>query len=570
VKITVVVPTHNRSELLARTIVSISEQTLPPCDIIVVDNGSTDDTAARVRELASGVKRLRYLEEPDLGVSRARNRGAREASGELVAFLDDDSVAAPWWLAAIADAAHRSPGAPAVAGPIALRWTRPAPGWTRSLEGWYGQFALGDEAATIEYPRYPFASNVTFRREALLSVGGFPVELGPRGEHRIANEEDGLFRRVAERGWTVVYEPQALVYHWVHPERISRRYLLRRGITQGTSDVLVDAIFAPPRSRAERARRSVGGVADAWRAGRIALDRDRRALAMPALVDASVSLGRAARDAGLALAVRQPPPAPTFPAADVLGLDSEQRATFARDGFVRLEHAFEGAAVMEDRIWEFLARRGVERQDRATWPRGDARHLQKLLRDPAFIPIGGPVTSAAIDSLLGRGRWTRPDHWGELLITFPEPDNAWTVPPLWHTDARYTDPLDPPLGVIVFSFLNRVEHRAGCTLALAGSHRLVARFVGTRPDAAAEKSAVIRKAFYRSHPWLAELLEPGGAERYDPLTAETDIDGLPARVVELTGNAGDIVIAHPLLAHCVSPNDADQPRFVRVIRPRVR
>jgi hypothetical protein len=226
---------------------------------------------------------------------------------------------------------------------------------------------------------------------------------------------------------------------------------------------------------------------------------------------------------------------------------------------------------MADRLWQHLARRGIERNDPVTWPTGKAHHLQKLLRDPVFVPIGGASTTAAIDDLLGPGRWARPEHWGEFLVNFPEPGRDWIVPTLWHSDAAYTDPLERPLGVMVFSFLNRVEARGGGTLLLAGSHRLVARFAASRPNVADERTPNVRRAFYQSHPWLAALVaNDGDRSRPDRFTAEADVDGLPARVVELTGEPGDIVISHPLIAHCVSPNCARQPRFMRIIRPRVR
>src|SRR5260370_8833026 len=102
-----------------------------------MDNGSTDDTGVVVRELASGVRRLRHIVEPRLGVSLVRNRGAGEASGDLVAFLDDASVAAPHWLDALADAALCSPDAAAVAGPIGLRCAAPPPASFPRLGGWY-------------------------------------------------------------------------------------------------------------------------------------------------------------------------------------------------------------------------------------------------------------------------------------------------------------------------------------------------------------------------------------------------------------------------------------------------
>jgi hypothetical protein len=284
---------------------------------------------------------------------------------------------------------------------------------------------------------------------------------------------------------------------------------------------------------------------------------------------AAMLLGTAVEEVRTSVAPR--PKRPTSAPLQSAGLTATQRAQFDVDGFVRLPRAFDGADAMADRLWEHLARRGIDRHDAATWPRGKAHHLQKLLHEPVFIPIGGPTTSAAIDSLLGAGRWTRPNHWGEFLVNFPECGRRWTVPTLWHTDAAYHDPVSPLHGVSVFSFLNRVEHAGGGTLVLAGSHRIIARFAGRHPELRGEKTATVRRAFYQSHPKLAELVTVGNDdERAEQFSAEIDVDGLPARVVELTGDPGDVVIVHPLLAHCVSPNCARQPRFMRVIRPRVR
>jgi hypothetical protein len=417
------------------------------------------------------------------------------------------------------------------------------------------------------YPRYPFASNLAFRREGFLSVGGFPVDLGPRGDRRISNEEDALFRRVQQRGWSVVYEPRALVYHWVHDQRVSRRYLLRRSLLHGQSDVVVDAMFVG-RSRVDRARRAIEELAEALDAGRLAVTRRHEGTSMRALVAAGMDLGRATQDAKLSVSRRRPLPAAL---CSTSGLTLEQRNHFDRDGFVRIPNAFGSADAMVDRIWEFLARRGIARDDPATWPSGKAHHLQKLLREGVFMPIGGPTTSAAIDDILGADRWERPDHWGEFLVNFPEPGRTWIVPTLWHTDAPYTDPLTPPAGVMVLSFLNHVELRGGATLVVAGSHRLVARFFAQQPQLAEQTTAVARKAFYQSHPWLTDLVsdadDPTRSERF---AAEVDIDGLPARLVELTGAPGDVIITHPLIAHCVSPNCARQPRLMRIARPRLR
>jgi glycosyltransferase involved in cell wall biosynthesis len=85
--VSVVIPTYNRSASLRRALGSVYAQTLSPDEVIVVDDGSTDDTPAWVESDYSGVK---YLRQPHSGVSAARNRGIAAATGEWIAFLDSD------------------------------------------------------------------------------------------------------------------------------------------------------------------------------------------------------------------------------------------------------------------------------------------------------------------------------------------------------------------------------------------------------------------------------------------------------------------------------------------------
>ena len=105
-RISVIVPTLNRSASLHQTLVSVLTQAFPASDfeVIVVDNGSKDSTRAAVETLQTDHPnlRLRYIYEPEPGLLSGRHRGALEASGEILAFTDDDIEAAPGWLAAIA------------------------------------------------------------------------------------------------------------------------------------------------------------------------------------------------------------------------------------------------------------------------------------------------------------------------------------------------------------------------------------------------------------------------------------------------------------------------------------
>lgn len=91
-----IIPTHNRQELIGETLASVLSQEFDDQEIIVVDNGSTDDTVGVVRRHGD---RIRILTEPQKGPAFARNRGIAAATGEYVCFLDSDDVWFPWTLA---------------------------------------------------------------------------------------------------------------------------------------------------------------------------------------------------------------------------------------------------------------------------------------------------------------------------------------------------------------------------------------------------------------------------------------------------------------------------------------
>ena len=91
--VSVVIPTYNRADLVMRALQSVFAQTRPVDEVLLVDDGSTDDTEARVRNAYGD--RVRYLRQSNAGVSVARNLGLREARGEYIAFLDSDDLWMP-------------------------------------------------------------------------------------------------------------------------------------------------------------------------------------------------------------------------------------------------------------------------------------------------------------------------------------------------------------------------------------------------------------------------------------------------------------------------------------------
>jgi len=166
------------------------------------------------------------------GVSYARNAAIAVATGEILAFIDDDIRPEASWLAAALNALECE-GADLVGGRILPEWEAPPPAWLSANDELYDYLGL---MAMSERRRltYPFADrpriwggSMMVRRSTLDRVGVFNVSLGRIGAGLRHGEESDLIRRVLQAGLVVVYDPAILVYHWVPRERMRRRYFWR-------------------------------------------------------------------------------------------------------------------------------------------------------------------------------------------------------------------------------------------------------------------------------------------------------------------------------------------------------
>jgi hypothetical protein len=261
--------------------------------------------------------------------------------------------------------------------------------------------------------------------------------------------------------------------------------------------------------------------------------------------------------------------------ADLMGsqlttLTSADIQRFERDGYVVVRQAFsrtDGLA-MERRWWRELEdAHDIRRDDRSSW-RQIVGDLKAAKRDPIQARILTERVRGVFDDLLGKAAWSPPRDWGRSLVTFPEP-GAWEVPTrLWHWDNPCELHLDHPRALFVVSFIGPVAPRSGGTLVLSGSPRLLIQQERRMPaDQRRGLGAVPWERFHRSHPWLMALtgLAPSPGDRTAAfMDGETIVEGVPLRVVELTGEPGDMVFCHPVMVHCVAPNRGARPRFMRI------
>lgn len=252
-------------------------------------------------------------------------------------------------------------------------------------------------------------------------------------------------------------------------------------------------------------------------------------------------------------------------------LGSAERMAFEAEGYVRIRGAFSRdlALRMQKRMWQELRTElGIERDDRTSW-RHPARDLRAAKFDFEQDQICTARLSGAIDDLVGAERWTPPANWGRVLTTFPDGTlDEWSVPrELWHWDYDLRGNVAGMRFLFLFLFFSTVDPGGGGTLIVSGSHRLLERFFrALQPRDQMRRDAKLRKLFLQSQPWLRLLsgLDVGSEDRIGYFMDHShDVDGIPVRVVELTGAPGDVTICHPLLMHTVAPNRSDQPRFMR-------
>jgi len=233
VGISVIIATYNRAALLDECLDHLRRQRFEPGDeVIVVDNGSTDDTSAVIgRHQRLSAVPLRHLEERAAGKSRALARALAVASGDILAFTDDDVDVEEGWLGAIRTAMV-DPGVALIGGPVDPRWERGAPPWLPVTRDGYGR--LASPLALLDYGPRPadlgartvVGANFAVRRDVAARVGGFAPHLGKLRGTLLSGEDHDFCRRVQAAGFRTEYRPDARVRHWVPADRVRLRYFM--------------------------------------------------------------------------------------------------------------------------------------------------------------------------------------------------------------------------------------------------------------------------------------------------------------------------------------------------------
>ena len=241
VKLSVIIPTYNRSRTLIQALRSLQSQSLPDFQILVVDNAADAAVEKAVAEFNVTAKtRVQYVSEPQLGLHNARHTGARAAAGDILVFTDDDATFEPDWLKAYETAFVEHPEMVAAGGPVHAAWDEDPPEWLRRYMGDSPDFGiLSLRSGTTSFLMSPeitfFGTNMAIRRHTLFSHRGFNPE--SFGLAWLGDGETGLWRKLSQARLLMGYVPEALVYHHIPRERMTLRYFRRRMANEGACDI---------------------------------------------------------------------------------------------------------------------------------------------------------------------------------------------------------------------------------------------------------------------------------------------------------------------------------------------
>ena len=269
-KLDVVVPTYNRSQMVQRTIASLLNAPVPAgldVTIVIVDNNSKDDTEKVVRGICAQAERpIVYVKETKQGLSHARNAGILAGTGEIIGFIDDDEEIDPIWYEVV-ERELSDPSISFLGGPCLPNWAAPAPDWLPP--GYHS--VIG---AIYPKPRGEFnpdftgilnGGNAVIRRKVFDQIGGYSTKLGRSGKGLLSEEDAEFYRRLDAAQIRGMYVPELIIHHYIPVERLTRKYHRRwcywRAVSQGVLDreltEPVPYMLGIPRHRVGRAVRSL-------------------------------------------------------------------------------------------------------------------------------------------------------------------------------------------------------------------------------------------------------------------------------------------------------------------------
>lgn len=242
-KISIIIPTLNRSNLLDATLNSIVNQLHKvQLEVIVIDNGSIDDTKEIVTRYINVIPNLIYEFNNIPGLLTGRHRAIELSTGKILCFLDDDVQLSPNYTKSLFDTFSKNPTLKLATGPCLPLFEIQPPGWLKyfwdeTSQGkycsWLSLLNFGKHEIEIS-PLFVWGLNFCIRKETLISLGGFHPDCVPdRLQQFQGDGETGLTLKAIQNDHTARYVPGLMLKHYVAKERLTFDYFKKRAFFQG-------------------------------------------------------------------------------------------------------------------------------------------------------------------------------------------------------------------------------------------------------------------------------------------------------------------------------------------------
>lgn len=231
---------------------SVLNQTYENIELIIVVDGND-----RVCEMVKGeygendTVRI-FCSDTNQGLSASRNIAIDKATGDVMAFIDDDAIADPSWIEELVGVYDSNEDAIAAGGRMAPEWVAGKPSFLPEEYYWLVGVTHRGFAEAGEEVRNTFGSNISFRTDVLRELGGFEPSVGRQGEKNLQKHETEFCARMRrDYGRGVIYNPDAVVYHKVFEYRTRKRWLAERAFWQGYSNRAMEVIVPEDATTAE-------------------------------------------------------------------------------------------------------------------------------------------------------------------------------------------------------------------------------------------------------------------------------------------------------------------------------
>jgi glycosyltransferase involved in cell wall biosynthesis len=244
-KVSVVVCTYtmDRYDVFVEAVESALAQEYEPIEAVLVIDGNPEMYKHVVENFGDDERVVIHDNDENRGISYSRTKGAKLASGEIVAFIDDDGVAEPDWIANLLEV-YKETGAIAVGGDVRPNWQGERPDFFPEEFYWLVGCVEPDFAEDGEEVRNTYGSNISYCRDAFLEVGGYDPKTGRKGDkHLQAHEAPVGIRLLQKFGRGMVYTEEAIVHHTLFEYRGEFRWLVFRSFWQGYSKRVMDLLY---------------------------------------------------------------------------------------------------------------------------------------------------------------------------------------------------------------------------------------------------------------------------------------------------------------------------------------